>query len=78
MDLQVVGLTASVGVGGAKTPEKVQEHILKLMASLDAEELCIVKNKRNKLELMTHVNRPNESIIKFYICASVLFNNKYP
>ncbi|XP_062389982.1 interferon-induced helicase C domain-containing protein 1 [Sardina pilchardus] len=33
---QVLGLTASPGVGGAKTQQKAEEHILKICANLDA------------------------------------------
>ncbi|XP_053352532.1 interferon-induced helicase C domain-containing protein 1 [Clarias gariepinus] len=33
---QILGLTASPGVGGAKTQQKAEEHILKICANLDA------------------------------------------
>ncbi|XP_061091079.1 interferon-induced helicase C domain-containing protein 1 isoform X2 [Conger conger] len=33
---QILGLTASPGVGGAKNPQKAEEHILKICANLDA------------------------------------------
>lgn len=40
--MQVVGLTASVGVGRANSDEMAQKHIQKMMANLDAEELSTV------------------------------------
>ncbi|XP_072541827.1 interferon-induced helicase C domain-containing protein 1 [Salminus brasiliensis] len=39
---QILGLTASPGVGGAKNQQKAEEHILKICANLDA---CTIKTK---------------------------------
>ncbi|KAI4889660.1 hypothetical protein NFI96_000229 [Prochilodus magdalenae] len=39
---QTLGLTASPGVGGAKTQQKAEEHILRICANLDA---CTIKTK---------------------------------
>ena len=55
---QVVGLTASVGVGKAKDVKGAVDHILKLCANLDAGKLCTVQEHRP--ELLSHTNRARE------------------
>ncbi|XP_076460838.1 ATP-dependent RNA helicase DHX58-like isoform X2 [Babylonia areolata] len=46
---QVLGLTASVGVGKAKNQEQARRHILKLCAHLDAEHICTVTENTEQL-----------------------------
>ncbi|XP_052773643.1 ATP-dependent RNA helicase DHX58-like isoform X1 [Mya arenaria] len=57
---QIVGLTASVGVGKSRDTEKAVDHIKHLMANLDAEVICTVE--RNIGELREHVSLPDEEI----------------
>lgn len=57
---QIVGFTASVGVGKSTTVDKAINHILKLSANLDAQVLATVEANRKELE--RHVNRPNEGM----------------
>ncbi|XP_014831621.1 PREDICTED: interferon-induced helicase C domain-containing protein 1 [Poecilia mexicana] len=48
---QILGLTASPGVGGAKTLNKAEEHILRICANLDASKIMtgsIVKKEQRK------------------------------
>ncbi|XP_060069486.1 antiviral innate immune response receptor RIG-I-like [Ylistrum balloti] len=47
---QVVGLTASVGVGKARKKEDAITWIEKIMAHLDAQDLCTVRQNRAKLQ----------------------------
>ncbi|KAM6170091.1 antiviral innate immune response receptor RIG-I-like [Rhynchocyon petersi] len=47
---QVVGLTASVGVGDAKDVTEAKEYICKLCASLDASVIATVKDNLEELE----------------------------
>ncbi|XP_067405457.1 interferon-induced helicase C domain-containing protein 1 isoform X2 [Emydura macquarii macquarii] len=47
---QILGLTASPGVGGAKTPQKAEEHILKICANLDAYRLMTVEEHASQLK----------------------------
>ncbi|KAF4026434.1 hypothetical protein G4228_018433 [Cervus hanglu yarkandensis] len=47
---QIVGLTASPGVGGAKKQAKAEEHILKICANLDAVTIKTVKQNINLLK----------------------------
>ncbi|XP_074856852.1 interferon-induced helicase C domain-containing protein 1 [Carettochelys insculpta] len=47
---QILGLTASPGVGGAKTPQKAEEHILKICANLDAYRLMTVEEHSSQLK----------------------------
>lgn len=64
---QVIGLTASPGVGKAKGDEDAIEHLVKLCANLDASDICTVKNKDNLAELQQNVNVPIEGM-----CLSIL------
>ncbi|WAR21602.1 DDX58-like protein [Mya arenaria] len=57
---QIVGLTASVGVGKSRDTEKAVDHIKHLMANLDAEVICTVE--RNIGELREHVSLPDEVV----------------
>lgn len=47
---QVVGLTASVGVGDAKSTSEALEYICKLCASLDVSVVATVKDNLEELE----------------------------
>lgn len=47
---QVIGLTASVGVGDAKTVEEAMLHICKLCAALDASVIATVRDNMEELE----------------------------
>ncbi|XP_015281719.1 PREDICTED: interferon-induced helicase C domain-containing protein 1 [Gekko japonicus] len=59
---QILGLTASPGVGGAKNPSKAEEHILKICANLDAERIMTVKEHAQQLS-----NQVKEPYKKFEI-----------
>ncbi|XP_069140707.1 ATP-dependent RNA helicase DHX58-like [Argopecten irradians] len=56
---QVVGLTASVGVGKAKKKEDAITWIEKIMAHLDAQDLCTVRRCTAKLQ--EYVSLPEQS-----------------
>jgi hypothetical protein len=58
---QVVGLTASPGVGQASNKQLAIDHILELCANLAATKLSMVKQKENIEELVRHINKPNDS-----------------
>ncbi|XP_075823630.1 antiviral innate immune response receptor RIG-I [Microtus pennsylvanicus] len=47
---QVIGLTASVGVGDAKTVEEAMVHICKLCAALDTSVIATVRDNVEELE----------------------------
>ncbi|XP_066882285.1 interferon-induced helicase C domain-containing protein 1 isoform X2 [Kogia breviceps] len=47
---QILGLTASPGVGGAQKQAKAEEHILKICANLDAFTIKTVKENTNQLK----------------------------
>ena len=53
-----MGLTASVGVGKAKTDQTAVNWIQTLMANLDVGELCTVQ--KNSEELSEFVSIPQE------------------
>jgi ATP-dependent RNA helicase DDX58 len=55
---KVVGLTASVGVGKAKSIDQAVDHILHLCANLHCDEICTVR--KNLAELGRNVNKPDE------------------
>ncbi|NXJ59884.1 IFIH1 protein, partial [Rostratula benghalensis] len=47
---QVLGLTASPGVGGATSNSKAEDHILKICANLDAHRIMTVKEHASQLK----------------------------
>ncbi|NXF88277.1 IFIH1 protein, partial [Eubucco bourcierii] len=47
---QILGLTASPGVGGATSPSKAEEHILKICANLDAHRIMTVEEHASQLQ----------------------------
>ncbi|ETE70526.1 Interferon-induced helicase C domain-containing protein 1, partial [Ophiophagus hannah] len=47
---QILGLTASPGVGGATTHSKAEEHILTICANLDADEIVTVQEHSVQLQ----------------------------
>ncbi|XP_061080324.1 ATP-dependent RNA helicase DHX58-like isoform X1 [Conger conger] len=53
---QVLGLTASLGTGGAKTFQGAKKHVLQICANLDAS--AIVSPKENSGELQRNVPKP--------------------
>lgn len=57
--LQVIGLTASVGVGDAKTVEEAMLHICKLCAALDASVIATVRDNVEELEQVVY--KPQKS-----------------
>ena len=56
--IQVIGLTASVGVGKARSMKQAVDHVLTLCANLDCQDISTVTE--NIAELNRHVNKPNE------------------
>ncbi|XP_036033413.1 antiviral innate immune response receptor RIG-I isoform X2 [Onychomys torridus] len=51
---QVIGLTASVGVGDAKTTEEAIQHICKLCAALDVSVIATVRDNVEELEQVVY------------------------
>ncbi|XP_060562666.1 antiviral innate immune response receptor RIG-I-like [Ruditapes philippinarum] len=58
---QIVGLTASLGVGGNTRHDAAMGHMKSLLANLDAKFLCTVR--RNKEELKRFENNPIEKTV---------------
>nr|XP_060632785.1 ATP-dependent RNA helicase DHX58 [Anolis sagrei ordinatus]XP_060632786.1 ATP-dependent RNA helicase DHX58 [Anolis sagrei ordinatus] len=55
---QILGLTASLGTGGANTLEGAQDHILQICANLDTEK--IMSSEKYKFYLDTHIPQPKK------------------
>ncbi|XP_052773520.1 antiviral innate immune response receptor RIG-I-like [Mya arenaria] len=62
---QMIGLTASVGVGPSRTVEEAVDYILHLCAKLDTTFLSTVE--RCKESLLKWVNIPKEEVVKMVI-----------
>eukprot|EP00105_Crassostrea_gigas_P026036 XP_011446815.1 PREDICTED: probable ATP-dependent RNA helicase DDX58 isoform X2 [Crassostrea gigas] len=58
---QVVGFTASLGVGKVNALGNAVEHLKTFLAIMDAD--CLVTVQRNKQDLATHVNNPKQYIV---------------
>ena len=61
--MQIVGLTASIGIEKASTVDKAVESVLAIMANLDVNSITVVKKNLDELELT--VPKPDESM---YVC----------
>ncbi|KFO19756.1 Putative ATP-dependent RNA helicase DDX58 [Fukomys damarensis] len=72
--LQVIGLTASVGVGDAKNTEEAIAYICKLCASLDTLVIATVKENLEELEQVVY--KPQKSYL-FQIQDRVYGTQKY-
>ncbi|XP_052773443.1 antiviral innate immune response receptor RIG-I-like isoform X1 [Mya arenaria] len=60
---QIVGLTASLGVGGKTEWGQGVEHMKKIMANMDAKFLCTVRKPDTIQELKLYVNPPVEELL---------------
>ncbi|XP_049629322.1 interferon-induced helicase C domain-containing protein 1 [Suncus etruscus] len=58
---QILGLTASPGVGGATKQAKAEEHILKICANLDAFTIKTVKNNIDQLK--DQIKEPYKKVV---------------
>ena len=67
---QMVGLTASVGVGKSRTVEEAVEYILRLCARLDVTTLSTVKRCRENL--LKWINIPKEGL---YLSCNLILHN---
>jgi len=72
--VQVIGLTASVGVGKSKSMKQAVNHVLMLCANLDCQDISTVTE--NISELNRHVNKPTEGAVTFGSCQLATFLNK--
>ena len=61
--MQIVGLTASLGVGKAKNPKEAGRHILQLCANLDAECISTVDENADELKKYEIDNVPVRKMI---------------
>ncbi|XP_061172801.1 antiviral innate immune response receptor RIG-I-like [Saccostrea echinata] len=57
---QIIGFTASIGLGKSNTVQKTIEHVKTTLANMDAD--CLVTVQRNKSELEKHMNNPRQYI----------------
>ena len=60
--MQVIGLSASLGVGGSRDIESAAENIIHICSTMDAHKLTTVQ--RNREELKTYVSVPKVTLSK--------------
>ena len=58
---QIIGLTASIGVGGGKSHKGATNHVIKICGHLDTGSLVTVKE--NMEELSGHCNSPTSTVL---------------
>ncbi|VDI76991.1 Hypothetical predicted protein, partial [Mytilus galloprovincialis] len=63
---QIVGLTASIGVGAATAEEGAIQHMIKIFSNLDVHEISTVE--KNKEEMKKFVAIPTEEHVKMEVC----------
>ncbi|XP_071167913.1 interferon-induced helicase C domain-containing protein 1-like [Mytilus edulis] len=63
---QIVGLTASIGVGPATTEDGAIAHMIKIFSNLDVHEISTVE--ANKEEMKKFVAIPTEEHVKMEVC----------
>ncbi|CAC5388882.1 IFIH1 [Mytilus coruscus] len=63
---QIVGLTASIGVGAATTEDGAISHMIKIFSNLDVHEISTVEE--NKQEMKKFVAIPTEEHVKMEVC----------
>ena len=56
---QIIGLTASLGVGKARNKDEAQEHILQLCANLDCSVIVTVEKNKKDLKgwFLSHMQK---------------------
>ena len=79
---QIVGMTASIGVGSGKSIAGAVDHVIKICSHLDTKILVTVKDNKDELERycnspgLSVLNVPRRSVeddIFIKVCASNLF-----
>ncbi|XP_052763807.1 antiviral innate immune response receptor RIG-I-like isoform X3 [Mya arenaria] len=60
---QIVGLTASLGVGGKTLAVYGLKYMKQIVANMDAKFLCTVRSEASKTELKRYVSAPKEALI---------------
>ena len=58
--MQIVGLTASIGIEKASTIDKAVASVVDIMANMDVNSITVVKKHRDELEMT--VPKPDESM----------------
>ncbi|XP_075385645.1 interferon-induced helicase C domain-containing protein 1 [Tenrec ecaudatus] len=71
---QILGLTASPGVGGATKQGKAEEHILKICANLDAFTIMTVE--KNIGELRNQIKEPRKKFVTIDVTREDPFKEK--
>ena len=80
VNLQVVGLTASIGVGetNAVTDITAKDYILSVCANLDARDISTVEDKDNLKELSNYASRPKQgNLQKIILHKHILNGNRH-
>lgn len=67
----MIGLTASIGVGKAKSMKQAVDYVLTVCANLDCQDISTVT--KNIAELNQHVNKPKEGAATLLIIIVIYF-----
>ncbi|WAR17402.1 DDX58-like protein [Mya arenaria] len=69
---QIVGLTASLGVGGKTLAVYGLKYMKQIVANMDAKFLCTVRSEASKTELKRYVSAPKEGKLNLKTVTAVM------
>ena len=70
--MQIVGLSATLGIGGSTTEEGALKHMVRICANLDVTEISKVKVHQEEFRQRVHTAKHGKESV-LYSCQSLNF-----